>query len=803
MNNDTHHDPSDGDFDQAALADDPRVLEVIEEYSQALERGELIDRQKYLSRYPELASTIASCLDALELVHSGVTGESSRISYATPLPPTASPGPIPRALGDFQIVRELARGGMGIVYEALQLSLGRRVALKVLPFAATFDERTLQRFKNEAQAAALLHHTHIVPIYAVGCERGVHFYAMQLIEGQSLAVVIKQLRAKEGRATEPDKGTGEPTEAYDKFEPPPAPANSGASQSLRSTIDVSATMVSGGSRLNEAYVRRAAKLMVQAAEALEHAHQEGIVHRDIKPANLLLDATGKLWITDFGLAQLQVDNGLTRSGDVLGTLRYMSPEQTSGQRTMLDQRTDIYSLGATFYELLTLEPVFDGVTHQELLYQILHTEPKSLREKNRAVPPELETIILKALSKLPAERYRSAADFAADIQRYLDNQPILARRPSVIDRTRKWMRRHPSVVAASAILLVVVTMLSLVNGRRLAAEQALTKKALEGEQQRSIEAEQRFQQARQAVDTLFTISEEELADRPNEPSRQRILEVVLSFYQDFIEQRAGDPQAQAELASVQAKVKNVLHDLELIERDRQTNLLGNVSVRKELQLSDEIGTKLAQLHEKWEQERRQLEKEGARADDRRAKLAEEHERIIEELLSPAQMQRLRQIHIQSQRLFAFKNPAVVKELGLTSQQRGQIREIERKLFAQRGPRFEGPDNRPHPNDIGFSGDAKPGESERPFRGPGRGGEGPREGSGPRGGQGRGPIFGQGPGRGRGPDKHWEEMENAMKSAIDEVLAILTPEQRETWDALVGAPFTGPFEGPGFGPGRPF
>jgi hypothetical protein len=233
-------------------------------------------------------------------------------------------------------------------------------------------------------------------------------------------------------------------------------------------------------------------------------------------------------------------------------------------------------------------------------------------------------------------------------------------------------------------------------------------------------------------------------------------------------------------------------------------------VRKELKLSDEDGAKFQSLNEKWTQERRRIEQDqDLRADERRARLAalaEDHERVVEELLSAAQMKRLRQIHVQSQRLFAFKNPAIVKELGLTSEQRSQIRDIERNMFAQRGPRPEGPgrDNAERERNDRGPEDFKPGESERPFRGPGRGGEGPREG---RGGQGRGPNFGQGPGgpggRGRGPDKHWEEMEAAMKSAIDEVLAILSPQQRATWDGLVGDPFTGPFEVPGFGPGRPF
>src|SRR5262249_36251756 len=157
-----------------------------------------------------------------------------------------------------------------------------------------------------------------------------------------------------------------------------------------------------------------------------------------------------------------------RSGDLLGTFRYMSPEQTSGQRAVLDHRTDIYSLGATFYELLALAPVFDGETRQELLYQILHHEPRPPRLRNRAIPPELETIVLKALSKSPADRYGTAAEFAADVQRYLDDQPIRARRPSLVDQARKWSRRHPSLVVASLMLLLIVAVALFVSNRLIA-----------------------------------------------------------------------------------------------------------------------------------------------------------------------------------------------------------------------------------------------------------------------------------------------------------------------------------------------
>ncbi|MCI0681169.1 MAG: serine/threonine protein kinase, partial [Gemmataceae bacterium] len=362
-----------GDADPA---DDPRLLQAVQEYLAELEAGRRPRRQEFVRRYPDIAASLGPCLDGLDLVHQAALKDTQSF------PPTATPGERLPAdpLGDFQIIREIGRGGMGIVYEAVQLSLGRQVALKVLPFASTLDQRRLQRFKNEAQAAAQLHHTNIVPVHAVGCERGVHFYAMQMIDGHSLATVIEQMRgqaagdrdqaAGDRRQESGIRGQGSRSQGSGvrsqwsggrgheaaKGEMPAWPIPEETSSPLSMALSTQRT-----SKPRDFY-RSAAGLMVQAAEALEHAHQFGIVHRDIKPANLLIDARGQLWITDFGLAQVQADASLTQTGDLVGTLRYMSPEQASGQSLQLDQRTDIYSLGATLYELVTLRPIVDGKT---------------------------------------------------------------------------------------------------------------------------------------------------------------------------------------------------------------------------------------------------------------------------------------------------------------------------------------------------------------------------------------------------------------------------------------------------------
>jgi Flp pilus assembly protein TadD len=337
---------------------------------------------------------------------------------------------------------------MGVVYEAEQISLGRRVALKVLPFAATLDPRQLQRFRNEARAAASLDHPHIVHVHAVGCERAVHFYAMQFIEGRTLAALIADLRRRGG-----PPANDAPREGTPHVPGPPAPP--AAETAVRAAVS---TLRAPRDR---DHFRRVAELGAQAAQALDHAHALGIVHRDVKPANLMVDGRGGLWVTDFGLAHIQSDTRLTATGDLVGTLRYMSPEQALSRRVVVDHRTDVYSLGATLYELLTLEPAVTGTDRQELLRQIAFADPTPPRRLNRAVPADLETIVLKAMEKNAIDRYATAKELADDLQRFLADKPIRARPVGVAKRMRGWGQRHPATVAAmAAALLAAVAVLS-------------------------------------------------------------------------------------------------------------------------------------------------------------------------------------------------------------------------------------------------------------------------------------------------------------------------------------------------------
>ncbi|MBX9679352.1 MAG: serine/threonine protein kinase [Gemmataceae bacterium] len=659
---------------------DSRLLSAVEEYQKLLEQGQRPDKSEFVRRYPDLALALPACLDGLELVHRAAAGESKSAVVEPPI--TGAP------LGDFQIVREIGRGGMGIIYEAIQLSLGRRVALKVLPFASAFDAKTLQRFRNEAQAAAQLHHTNIVPVYAVGCERGVHYYAMQLIDGNSLAAVVRQLRREAGYLVDLSQHEAASVRPNDAASPAlPAPPTMAPIETAKGTASLSTHR----SERRDRFFRTAAQMIAQAADGLEHAHQVGIVHRDVKPANLILDANGTLWVADFGLALFHSEVGLTRTGDLLGTLRYMSPEQASGQRTTIDHRTDVYSLGATLYELITLEPMFPGQSHADLLRQILDQEPKSPRAWDRNIPVELETVLLKAVSKSPADRYVSSKAFADDLRRFLDDKPIQARRPSLMDRARKWSRRHPSAVIATMVVLVFLVAGLIVSNWVISEEQRKTKDALSREKDRAKEAELRFAQARKAVDLLVETSEEELGDSPwLQGARRRLLETALTYYQAFIDERKSDPSAQADLAQSQARVRKILDELTALQGALKHILVMNGEVQRELNLSGDQRADLKLLDEQWAKQRLELFKDASKVDAkvRRQRFAEAirgADTALDSMLDPGQRSRLQQIFLQLQGPFAFQTSYVVAALELTPDQQKRIRDLDEKMFIEMKP----------------------------------------------------------------------------------------------------------------------
>jgi serine/threonine protein kinase len=727
--------------------DDPRLLHATQEYLAELEAGHRPERTAFTARFPEIRAALEPYLDALDLFH-GAGPLAEAVSPAThdqTLP--AEP------LGDFRIVKRIGHGGMGTVYEAVQLSLGRRVALKVLPFAAALDAKQLQRFKNEAQAAAQLHHTNIVPVHAVGCERGVHYYAMQLIEGLNLAELIRQLRPAEHPESVNDLAVARST----------SPSTAGA---VAVELSTQRATHSGG------YYRNLARLAIQAADALEHAHQLGVIHRDVKPANLLVDDRGNLWITDFGLAQFQTGAGLTRTGDLLGTLRYMSPEQASGQGTAVDVRTDVYSLGATLYELLTLRPMFDAANHQHLLHHILNTEPWAPRAIERAIPAELETIVLKAVSKSPGDRYQTARDFADDLRRFVDNRPILARRPSLPQRVRKWRQRHPSLVAAGILLLLVVAAGSLVSA-------ALVRSAYERERQRAEDAETQFRLAQKAVHEMIQISDEELAGNPLlQAARRRLLESALVYFQEFIDRRQDDPAAQDELRETRARVQKILADLAMLQTARPTPMLRDKAVMDALQLDDEQRRRIRDMLDAGMKSMLQWGKLPPAERERLfADLIRSEDAVVKGVLRPEQDQRLKQIAYQVQGLAAFRDPTVIAALKLTDEQAKRIRAIEAETFfglpgtPGPPPHGKGPKDDFRKDDFRKDDFRKDDFRKDDFRKD---------------------DFRK--------DDFRKGIDQKQKAARERALAVLTTEQQATWRELIGPPFAGAmrFQGP-FGP----
>jgi serine/threonine protein kinase len=406
----------------------------------------------YKARFPDQASLIdRACANPRPSrgvdspLPSVETQESSLPKQGQMLAPLV--GPFPVRLGDFLILREIGRGGMGVVYEAEDLAGRRRVALKVLPFLASLDARHLQRFRIEAQACANLRHDHIVPVHDMGCEQGVHYYTMEYIPGQNLATIIRELRRLAGREVS----------AIESTIPFPDEAVTPSSDPHEPGLELGLTLV--GSINSPAYFKMIARFGLEAAEALHYAHACKVVHRDIKPGNLLVDEKRHLWITDFGLAQMDNDNRLTMTGELVGTLRYMSPEQALAKRVVIDHRTDVYSLGATLYELLTLEPIFRSRTTQELIGQIAFEGPMAPRRLNRQLPRDLETIVLTAVAKAPGQRYATAQHMADDLRRFLDDQPIKGRRPGPLSRLGRWMRRRAAGVTIGLAAAVVVAVL--------------------------------------------------------------------------------------------------------------------------------------------------------------------------------------------------------------------------------------------------------------------------------------------------------------------------------------------------------
>ena len=555
-------------------------MDEIQIFSKASEIGEPRQRQAFLDRVcggnVELKQRLAAFLRSAEVAGSFMESPAPVQAIAANPDQTMASQDAQRlaadnlerhVLGDYRILQEIGRGGMGVVYEAEQISLGRRVALKVLPYASMLDKNQLSRFQNEARAAASLEHPNVVRVHSVGTERGVHYFAMQLIRGQSLDEMVKAERKKRGirehtAAESPKKSSGyEPTSAYLISDATPSKEN----DLIDTAIDVAPGKTIRHGVCDQAWIPAVVELAIQAAEALEHAHRMGIVHRDIKPSNLLIDADQHLWVADFGLALIEADANLTTSGSMIGTLRYMSPEQMRGDRHVLDHHTDIYSLGTTLYEMLTLRPAFPDGDVTRLMQRISNDEPVHPRKLNFAIPRDLETVVLKAMAKDLDDRYATAGDMAADLQRVLDDEPIRARPPNPIERARKWARRHRTVVStAGATLLFAIAVAGglLWNERRdtLAAlnretaQRQLADARLRELQVSRQDADTNYQVALQTVDAMLLGLVDDQVARVPVSSRNRLLRDAERLFDQLLHYNASDTEAVLQRARVHASL---------------------------------------------------------------------------------------------------------------------------------------------------------------------------------------------------------------------------------------------------------
>jgi WD40 repeat protein len=555
-----------------------------EEFLDRKRRGEQPTLREYLEHHPELADEIRDLFPALLMMEdlgdsSGATTGSLAAAEGGAIAPRL------QRLGDYRILREIGRGGMGVVYEAEQESLGRRVALKVLSASALLDPKQVRRFEREAKAAARLHHTNIVPVFGVGHQDGHHYFVMQFIAGLGLDAVLedlRRLRQCKGRSSPAAARAPQAPDLRETTAPPAVPGRFGltgaevarslmtgqfagdgpiplgetvtdpiaaesaaapryTAPAVRPRTDPAAVALPGSSELSASsdpdrqFFRSVARIGIQVAEALDYANRQGILHRDVKPSNLLLDNRGNVWVADFGLAKTSDADDLTHTGDILGTIRYMAPERFSGH---CDARSDVYSLGLTLYELVGLRPAYEAADRHAVIERVLHEEPQRLKKLAPTVPRDLETIIAKASARDPAGRYATAAALAEDLKRFVVDRPIRARRTSAAERLLRWCRRNPWIagsmgVAAAALMAALVV--SLLYANRQARHAAELKSALSESNRRlamlDLERGQAaFEKGQIGVGLLWTVESVRMAAQAGDAAGKHVALANLSAW---------------------------------------------------------------------------------------------------------------------------------------------------------------------------------------------------------------------------------------------------------------------------------
>jgi serine/threonine protein kinase len=521
-----------------------------------LERSGLAALEDFYRQHPEEAPTLRARVSWL--IEAGLVE-----------PAPARPAGVPEQLGDFRLRDTLGQGGMGVVYVAEQISLGREVALKLVRPEQLYFPGALQRFRHEVQTIAGLAHPGIVPIYAVGEEQGIPFFAMERVRGASLGAILAEL------------GENSP-QTLDGRDLLAALGRSGAD-----AAEEPSPLFDGD------WPTVCARIVREVGEALEHAHRRGVLHRDVKPSNIMLTRGGRVMLLDFGLASSeQRSERHTRTGHRVGTIAYMPPEQLRGERE-LDVRADVYALGVTLYELLALRLPHDPVTKAKRLGRDVPPASNGLRKLDARISWELETVVQTAMEPDPARRYASAAALASDLGRVLEKRPIEARRSSLFLRSKRWIERHPAAALASLLVVLAPSLLAwqqyrakrLVERKNIEVSQAnvaLGRALAEVGEQRDAaneardRAQRHFDRAFGAVETMLSrVGGELLEDFPRmEPIRRELLEEALRLMQELEREPESGPEQERQLArslrrsaAIHAELGELAEALHALERE--------------------------------------------------------------------------------------------------------------------------------------------------------------------------------------------------------------------------------------------
>ena len=580
------------------------------EYSERCRAGERVSMDEYVQRFPDLADQIRELFPAIQAIEQLNARRMEEV--------VSSEAVAPKQLGDYQILGEIARGGMGIVYEAQQITLGRRVAVKVLPRHALTRERDIRRFEREAQTAAKLHHSNIVPVFGVGQDDGYHFIVMQLIRGVGLDEILTETKRLVRGGPDPETMTAGRSSTAQRSALGLLQSElrgdtvvngdretlvSGDHQASRVGASMAPSLLRMQSVIGPEYYKNVARVGLQAAQALHYAHRHNTLHRDVKPGNLLLDAEGSVWIADFGLAKAIESDNVTNSGDVVGTLAYVAPERFQGETT---ERSDIYSLGLTLHEMLTLKRAFNGKDRVTVMNQVANEQLQSPRKTDARLPKDLETIVMKAASHDAADRYATAGEMALDLEEFLADRPIQARRLSKVEHAVRWCRRNrPMAAMAASVAVLIATVFGVTVGAFMHSEQQRRESDAESRLAISILDEFYTQFASGDLNVPLTgddaVANDTVGNAPLPLSKDVVfmLERMLPFYDKF-SRRAKDTHHVA-LKSISAiskvgDIRRRLGDLTQAQRSYEEAIRRIQDQERELPDSESVRLETARIY---------------------------------------------------------------------------------------------------------------------------------------------------------------------------------------------------------------